>query len=160
MAAFRKVCRWLHRELGFFAVGLTLVYAISGIAVNHVHHWDPNRTERVEMMPVSLTDTTSVAAIAGDMTPLLAEGDAVLAAHELATGIVRVITEQKVQFDVDRTAGVVERRSFARRPLLFEMNFLHLNTGKGFWTVTADVFAGVLIVLAVTGIFLVKGRRG
>ena len=41
MNGFRKVCRWLHRELGFFAVGLTLVYAISGIAVNHVHHWDP-----------------------------------------------------------------------------------------------------------------------
>jgi len=33
MRTFRKWCRTFHRELGFVAVGLTLVYAISGIAV-------------------------------------------------------------------------------------------------------------------------------
>ena len=44
--------RWnnvLHRDLGYFCVALTVIYAISGVAVNHIHHWNPNyRFERIE----------------------------------------------------------------------------------------------------------------
>ena len=54
----------------------------------------------------------------------------------------------------------VVRERLERRPVLFELNFLHLNTPKGAWTAVADIYAGILIVLAVSGIFLVRGRRG
>ena len=37
---------------------------------------------------------------------------------------------------------------------------MHLNTGKAPWTGIADAYGGILIVLASTGIFLVKGRKG
>ena len=36
--------RWsivLHRDVGYLAVAMTLAYAISGIAVNHVADWNP-----------------------------------------------------------------------------------------------------------------------
>ena len=46
------------------------------------------------------------------------------------------------------------------RPWFYELNFMHLNTGKGPWTVIADAYAAVLILLAISGIFLVKGRKG
>src|SRR5882724_7953122 len=39
---FRPWLRALHRDIGYFAVGLTIVYAISGLAVNHLKDWDPN----------------------------------------------------------------------------------------------------------------------
>ena len=32
----------LHRDAGYLAVGLTIVYAVSGLAVNHVSDWDPS----------------------------------------------------------------------------------------------------------------------
>ena len=32
----------MHRDLGYLAVGLTVVYALSGLAVNHIADWDPN----------------------------------------------------------------------------------------------------------------------
>ena len=38
----RPWLRALHRDLGYLAVGLTLVYAVSGLAVNHLADWDPN----------------------------------------------------------------------------------------------------------------------
>ena len=40
--ALRPWIRAVHRDLGYLAVGLTLVYALSGLAVNHVSDWDPS----------------------------------------------------------------------------------------------------------------------
>src|SRR3954468_16598061 len=34
--------RALHRDFGFLVIGLTVIYAFSGLAVNHVADWDPN----------------------------------------------------------------------------------------------------------------------
>jgi|GEM_PF-216128 len=44
-AAFKRLMRGLHRDAGALAVGLTIVYAISGLAVNHVLDWNPSYTE-------------------------------------------------------------------------------------------------------------------
>ena len=55
--------RWnyiLHRDIGFLCVGLTLVYAISGVAVNHVKDWNPSyNVERVQ---------TNIGPVTGDPT--------------------------------------------------------------------------------------------
>jgi hypothetical protein len=40
------------------------------------------------------------------------------------------------------------------------MNQLHLNAPKGVWTIIADVYAIGLIVVALTGMFVLKGRTG
>ena len=37
--------RWnniLHRDIGYVCVALTVIYAVSGIAVNHIHDWNLN----------------------------------------------------------------------------------------------------------------------
>ena len=59
----RRRFRWrywnnvLHRDLGYLVVALTIIYAVSGIAVNHVHDWNPNysieRDER-EIEPIGV----------------------------------------------------------------------------------------------------------
>lgn len=43
---------------------------------------------------------------------------------------------------------------------LFETNALHLNHIKGLWTAVADLFCVLLIGLAVTGLFILKGKEG
>jgi hypothetical protein len=40
------------------------------------------------------------------------------------------------------------------------MNQLHLNAPKRFWTVVVDLYAVALIVLAVMGMFVLKGATG
>ncbi len=42
MRGVRPWVRAIHRDLGYLAVGLTFVYALSGLAVNHIADWDPN----------------------------------------------------------------------------------------------------------------------
>ena len=41
--------RWnniIHRDLGYLCFGLTIIYVISGVAVNHIHDW--NHTYKIE----------------------------------------------------------------------------------------------------------------
>jgi hypothetical protein len=42
---WRMRLRGLHRDFGFFAVGLTIIYATSGIAVNHIGDWNPSYSD-------------------------------------------------------------------------------------------------------------------
>ncbi|HKL38702.1 MAG TPA: hypothetical protein VJ876_07375, partial [Bacteroidales bacterium] len=39
---WRKLNRILHRDLGYFFFGMTLIYALSGIALNHIDDWNPS----------------------------------------------------------------------------------------------------------------------
>jgi len=159
MNRFRKVCRTLHREFGFFAVGLTLVYAISGIAVNHAHHWDANysRTRIISSMtPVGTGPTAEIEPLVLNALNL----DQPVKSTWRASETVFQVFLEGGGIDVDLESGQVTSHGFKKRPLLFDLNFMHLNTGKAPWTGIADAYAGVLIVLALTGIFLVRGKKG
>jgi len=49
----------IHRDLGYLCCGLTIIYAISGVAVNHIHQWNPNyviEKSIVQIDPVDATD--------------------------------------------------------------------------------------------------------
>lgn len=163
MATFRRVCLWLHRELGFLAVGLTLVYAISGLAVNHAHHWDANYqrsrvVERIE--PPGTGETAAIAPLVLERLAALDPEIAVKSTWRSGREFLAVFLEGGNKIEVNLVTGEFLRESVKRRAWLYEMNFMHLNTGKRAWTGIADVYAGVLIVLAVSGIFLVRGRKG
>jgi hypothetical protein len=53
--------------------------------------------------------------------------------------------------------GLIEQ--VRRRPFIRESNYLHYNPIK-YWTWFSDLYAGALIALAVTGLFLVRGKKG
>jgi hypothetical protein len=38
---WRKGNRLIHRDRGYLCAGLTVVYAVSGVAVNHLRDWTP-----------------------------------------------------------------------------------------------------------------------
>ncbi len=154
--------RWnniLHRDLGYFCVALTIIYAISGIAVNHVHQWNPNyRFERVtrhfEAIPVSDRETM-VAALVG-----------ALGLPGPPRRSFRPSPEQVLLFydGWNVEAHATEGRAIIERPrdrwLLRDMNFLHLNHGKGLWTWFADAYAAALLLLAITGMLVLRGGQG
>jgi hypothetical protein len=156
---FRKVCRFLHRELGFLAVGLTLAYVISGVAVNHTDSWNPS----YEQTRSSWTIDPPGVGPTEQVTP------AVLAQLDLQEPVRNVWRATETQLrviipsgtiDVDLATGLVQSEVLSPRPLLRDVNFMHLNQGKGAWTWIADGYAVVLGILALSGIFLVKGRKG
>ncbi len=159
MTKFRKICRTLHREFGFLAVGLTLVYAISGIAINHAHHWDANYARTVSESQMAPVGTGPTEEIRDQVLARLDLTEPVKNTWRADTNTLQVFLAG-ARYDVDLVTGKVVRQGFSKRPLLYDLNFMHLNSGKAPWTGIADVYASLLIVLALTGIFLVRGRKG
>lgn len=154
--------RWnniLHRDLGYFCVALTIIYAVSGIAVNHIHHWNPNfKFERVEktIEPIEASSKDAMVALAVERLEL-PEPPKESFRPDPAT--LQLFYEGwSAEIDVVEGHAVIERpRS---RVLLRDFNFLHLNHPKGLWTWVADIFAALLILLAVSGTLMLKGKKG
>lgn len=57
-------------------------------------------------------------------------------------------------------SGIAEIETVKDRRVFRETNFLHLNNPKKVWTYVADLFAVGLIFLAITGMFMIKGKNG
>ena len=154
----RRLLLAVHRDLGYFCAGLTAIYAVSGIAVNHAGDWNPSyniRRSRISAGSLPEGDQAAAEAVLGT-----------LGVREKPNAVVRVApTQLKVFLEgrtvtVDTQAGLVEDEVVAPRPGFFQANFLHLNHGKGFWTWYADLYALGLLVLAVSGAVMLPGRLG
>jgi hypothetical protein len=155
---WRAVLRAVHRDVGYTAVGLTFVYAVSGLAVNHVAQWDPNftRTTTVRELAAPLPDDDQAAkrmissklGISEEPREVYREGDELEILFEHRTLHVTVATGHVI--DEDQRA-----RFFVRAA-----NWLHLNRGKKGWTYFADSYAVGLLFLAVSGLFMIAGKKG
>ena len=154
--------RWnaaIHRDLGYLAVGLTLVYAVSGLAVNHVDSWNPNYVvEKVERRFPPIAAAGRDALVAALIPALELPGppkQAVQASPETIT-----LFYDGLVVEARPAAGLAILDSTRDRPVFREVNLLHLNHPKGLWTYIADAYAAVLVLLAITGLFILRGRPG
>jgi uncharacterized protein len=156
---WRHLNNVLHRDIGYLAVGLTIVYGVSGLAVNHVRDWNPSyRVERVALTiaPIRATDRDTI----------VAEAREKLGATQPPRNVFRPDPDtlqlffREGNYTIDLPTGRVIAERTRPRPVLYEFNQLHLNTPKRLWTWIADLYAIALILLAVTGMFVLKGRTG
>jgi hypothetical protein len=157
---WRRWFRAFHRDIGYVAVALTIAYGVSGIAVNHFEDWNPSYKldERtVDIGPL----TGSIADKAAAIVSKLALDPAAVRGHFQETDtVLRVFLAEGQEAKVDITTGRGTLKTLRERPVLFQVNALHLNNLKGAWTYVADAFAAALIVLAITGVSMMKGDRG
>jgi hypothetical protein len=157
----RAWLRAIHRDLGYLAVALTLAYGLSGIAVNHIDDWNHNykverRAVHVGPLPTSSTADMQAHVIAGaGVTAAQVRGHVQDSPREF-----RVFLRGGAEIKVDIATGDGTYTGLARRAVFFEVNALHLNNLKGAWTWIADGFAVALMLLALTGMFMMKGRGG
>lgn len=166
---WRKWLRALHRDAGYLAVGLTFVYAISGIAINHIDDWDPNFTavEATYQFPSELgtldrfesSDPAKTKAAAQRVLVALGRTDPIQDAYALDETHLDITLEHTTLF-VDTSARTIREEGQKPRLLLRAANWLHLNRGKKAWTYIADGYAALLIVLATSGLFMLKGKQG
>ena len=169
----------LHRDVGYLCAGMVLVYAISGVAVNHRHHWNYNQSVSTTTRRVGRPDKllggggcTGAACLRlareqrGPLVRRLSErlGRPAPPRKAFWRGPRRLSlffdeAEQDV-VDYDPVSGLAELTVRVDRPLLRQVNFLHLNEKPAVWTWIADLFAVALAFLALSGLLLVKGRHG
>ena len=51
---WRKWSRILHRDIGYFFIGTSIIYGISGIALNHLSDWNPNYSVTLKSFTTNL----------------------------------------------------------------------------------------------------------
>lgn len=152
-----KIKKWLriiHRDLGFLMVGISLVYAISGIILNHMKDSNPAyKTVEATLnldKNLSTEDLTKVWNNTEDLPTLklVREGNK---SHQVlldgGVGIYNIET------------GELSYEHHTKRPFVFWINKLHYNQVGG-WTIMADIFAISLIFFAISGLFIVSRKHG
>lgn len=149
----------LHRDVGYLAFALTIVYGVSGLAVNHRADWNPSYQNTKTTMAIAPVTETERDAIVTDARTKLGLTEPPRNVFRPDPDTLRIFYAN-VTYSVDLPSGKVVVERNVSRPVLKEFNDLHLNAPKGVWTWIADVFAVALILLAITGLFVLKGKHG
>ncbi len=161
MAQF-KWRRWnniLHRDTGYIVVAMTLIYGISGLAVNHTADWNPNYKIENEMLKITPIEAKERKAMATEALSKLQISEEPLNTFRPDPETLQLFFDKKT-YSVDLPTGNVFVEATKPRRVLYEMNQLHVNAPKNTWTFIADLFALSLILMAITGIFMLKGPTG
>lgn len=160
-AKFRKWNNIIHRDLGYLIFGLTIIYAVSGFVLNHVKAdgWHPDyifsRTETKidkNLIPSEFNDENARAVLnsvgESNFKNLVFSGD----------DIIIYFKNGSVSFDRFSGEALIEKKT----PLYIikEFNILHYNNIKKLYTYLADIYAIALFVMAITGLFVIKGKKG
>ncbi|WP_088654890.1 PepSY-associated TM helix domain-containing protein [Geofilum rhodophaeum] len=153
MKAKNKIRLWLrriHRDAGYLVVGITLVYALSGI---FLHHKMGVKTTiaTIQMAPKLNPDQLKIEWLNQSNLPSI-----------------NLIDErpQQIQFyfpggmgHYQKGNGLAIFETYKDRPLVLFMSKLHENQVKG-WSIVADIYAVILAFLALSGLFMVPGKNG
>jgi hypothetical protein len=156
---WRLWLRAIHLDLGYFSVGLTFVYALSGLAVNHIADWEPNfrQLTREAQLPLPLPDSDQqLAELAARRLDLRAP---IRESYRTDEQTLQVVFDRST-LRIDTRSGRVSEDAQEPRFFLRAANWLHLNRGKKAWTYIADAYASGLLVLSLTGLWMFPGRKG
>ncbi len=170
---WRVWLRALHRDFGYLVVGFTLIYAISGLAVNHAGTpgWDENFRNYEQTLalegPLGVDEREATGRV---MAQLGIEDDYAdrlddetwLYDHAFLYEGELILTLDDGQREIiaNEHKGEIVDRGRKRRPFLYLANWLHKAKGKRAWIVIADAYAIMLLFLALSGVFMIPGRKG
>ena len=155
---WRKWNRAIHRDFGYFFFGMVIIYAFSGIAINHINDWNPNYviiTEDIITSPIySKPDKSEVK----ELLSKYGEAENYKSHYFPQDDILKIfIKDGTAIINMATGEGLIEKTK--RRLFFREVNYLHYNPVK-YWTWFSDIFAGSLIIIAISGLFIVRGPNG
>lgn len=158
---WRKWFRVVHRDFGYLFFGVTIIYSVSGIALNHLDDWNPNYVVKTREIKVDDPGSFDRSMKKEQVLDFLDDYDLrdEYKNHYFPSGntLKVFLDDGSVLLNVESGNGLIEQ--LKRRPFISESNYLHYNPIK-YWTWFSDLYAGALIVLAITGLFLLRGKKG
>ena len=158
---WRKWNRIIHRDFGYIFFGMSIIYGLSGVALNHMKDWNPNyivtTKDFITEENISKTEISkrTVLSILDDIE----EKDNLKKYYFPNDTTLKIfINNGSLIFNTETGYGHLEK--IKKRPVFNEFNFLHYNNPKKLWTWFSDIYAVALILLAITGLFILKGKKG
>jgi hypothetical protein len=157
---WRRLIRALHRDIGYLCIGLTIVFAVSGVALNHLRDWNPNYIVERQQKAISFDAKLTDQQINTQLLELFPN------ASKPKTSYWQSVNSYKLFFDGGGTIHAnfkTNKATFEHitaRPVFKQFNRLHLNEAHNGWIVFSDIYAGLLIFLALSSLFMVKGKYG
>ena len=155
---WRAWLRAIHRDFGYLAIGFTVIYAISGIAQNHIEDWGDvsykatERTLTIPAIPAATPDIVAVKTVADAVALGVPTG------HKRAGDEIHLEYADNTKVTAIGTEVTIQTRS--RRAFIGLANWLHTAKHKKAWKYISDTFAVLLLYLACSGIFMIKGKLG
>lgn len=162
MSKIRKWSRNIHRDLSFIFSGVLIVYAISGIALNHKDTFNTNYSISKKEFTLTHSLPPQDDVTKESIMPVLKElgEEKNYTKHYFPQqGQMKVFLKGGSNLYVDLTSGKAVYESVTKRPFLSAVSRLHYNPGK-WWTIFSDVFCVSLLVIVLTGFLIVKGKKG
>lgn len=159
----RRWSRDIHRHLSFFFAGVICIYAVSGICLNHKRDFNSDIT--VSRHEIALEGQFPMAAGDVDKDVLhglvgqLPAGESYTRHSAVGEKGLKVFFKGGSSLDISLEDGTAIYEKVRRVPVLSSFNRLHYNPSR-WWTLFSDIFAVCLLLITLTGMLMMKGRRG
>lgn len=156
----RKSLRSLHRDFGYLVVGITFIYTVSGIAMNHRQDWNPHYTLVTEEVTIPATDQMEYSK--PEIGSLLGKfkNHLVYKKHFITKDATIKIFVEEGTVIYTPLEGTAELELLKKRPFWFQINRIHLAQTDRLWIWISDAMAAFLLFVAISGLFLLKGKFG
>jgi hypothetical protein len=150
--------RNLHRDLGYFYIGLIVSFAFSGLMMNHRDSWHPEKyTTETKSITAKLPEESKITEeFAKDLGAQLGIDDK-FRRHNIKKETLKISFEHH-DVEIDLKTGKGEIVSFIKTPIISQTMKLHKSTSN-FWIYYSDIFAISLIVIALTGTIMIKAGK-
>ena len=147
--------RNLHRDLGYFYMGLIISFAFSGILMNHRDSWHPQKyTVETRSIEVQLPDEDKINDKLAESVATQFNVDDKMRRQNIKKGTWKISME-KHDIEIDVKTGKGEIVAFKKTPFISQTMSLHKNTSN-WWIYYSDIFGASLILIAVTGALMIK----
>lgn len=156
----RKLNRVTHRDLGYIFFAMSIIYGLSGISLNHIKDWNPNYIVSNEIVYSDLTEDIGLEKEhVLNFLSTINEKENFKKFYFPSYGKMKIFINNG-SILVDTKTGEASIEKLRRRPVFHEFNWLHYNHAKRLYKWFADIYGVALILLAITGLFMLKGKNG
>ncbi len=150
--------RNLHRDLGYFYIGLIISFAASGIMMNHRESWHPEKyTIETKAIEVKLPSKEAINEAFADSLGKTLGIDDKIRRHKVDDDKFKISFE-KHDVEIDLNTGKGEIVSYIKTPVISQMMKLHKSTSN-WWIYYGDIFGLSLITIAVTGAVMIPAGK-
>ena len=114
-----RINRAVHRDLGYFFTGMIIIYALSGIALNHRNDWNPNYSITSKTLTLKVPDNidTDEKKAVDDILDQIGENDSYRKHYFPADNELKIFLKDGGSVDINLDTGKTLYEKLKKRPV-------------------------------------------